>query len=181
MDPPKKRKLKKMPIPVLTPKIDAELSKILSENPRLAKLIVDAYNSTPNPNDINGAIFHYGKPPGLHECSRCGECKENSNFRYYNQRVDRYRYLSRSNALCSDCSKQMNSERKTTLDKATKNGEIGEKPLPGDKCPKCERNWGTKEKPQNWHRDHDAINNVYRGWLCGLCNMAQQDHRLKIS
>ena len=126
-------------------------------------------------------ILHRGKPEGLHECSKCAEMKDNSNFTYYNQRVDKNGYLMRSNALCLNCSEIMNSERKATLDKAKKNGEIEDKPLGGAKCPGCKRNWGTEQEPRNWHRDHDAIQNKFRGWLCGDCNMAKHDHRHKIS
>ena len=128
-----------------------------------------------------GIIFHNGKPGGLHECSNCLVHKDSSNFNYYNKRVDKNDYLMRSNALCSDCSDKTTKERKHTLTKAQNNNEIGAKPLPGDTCPNCNRKWGTVEQPRNWHRDHDAIEGVFRGWLCGDCNMAKHDHRHRIS
>lgn len=127
--------------------------------------------------DIKGFIAHRGEPPGLHECSKCRELKGNEHFKYYQNRVDKNGYLMRSNALCNPCDKIMRQERDSTLKKAQINNEIGEKPSPGSTCPNCSRAWGTPEQPRNWHRDHDAIQNVFRGWLCGDCNMAKHDHR----
>lgn len=130
---------------------------------------------------MKGIILHKGKPNGQHECSKCRSMKENVHFKYYNKRVDKKDCLMRVNALCIDCSELTNAERKSTLNKATLNGEIDDKPLAGDICPNCKRKWGTEENPRNWHRDHDAIKNVFRGWLCGDCNMAKHDHRHGIS
>jgi len=132
-------------------------------------------------NEIVGLIPHRGYPPGMHECSSCRENKFSDQFSYYNNRVDKNGYLMRSNALCIDCRKKSDIERKNTLDIAKKNNEIPEKPLPGDKCSNCNRNWGSPEKPRNWHRDHDAIKNKFRGWICGDCNMAKHDHRHGLS
>ena len=131
--------------------------------------------------DVKGYIAHRGIPPGLHECSRCRENKDTTCFNYYNQRVDKNGYLMRSNALCKDCGVETDKERKETLKKAGKEGKIPPKPAPGDVCKYCNRNWGSKEQPRNWHRDHDAIKNEFRGWLCGDCNMAKHDHRHGIS
>jgi len=131
--------------------------------------------------EIKGCIFHKGKPPGLHECSKCRVSKDSSHYGYYTNRVDKNHYLMRSNALCKDCRMETEKERKDTLKKATKEGKIPTQPKPGDICPKCQRKWGSEEKPRNWHRDHDAIKNEFRGWLCGDCNMAQHDHRHGIS
>ena len=47
--------------------------------------------------------------------------------------------------------------------------------------PIVKEKWGSEEDPRNWHRDHDAIKNTFRGWLCGDCNMAKHDHRFNIS
>ena len=127
--------------------------------------------------DIKGFIAHKGEPPGLHECSKCRELKGSEHFKYYQNRVDKNGYLMRSNALCNTCDKNMRQERDSTLKKAELNNEIGEKPCPGSTCPNCSRAWGTVEQPRNWHRDHDAIQNIFRGWLCGDCNMAKHDHR----
>ena len=157
-----------------------KLFDLIYENPHLASYILDSLKNI-NVSDVKGVIFHLGKPCGLHECSHCRVLKDSNNFSYYDQRVDKNGYLQRSNALCRDCRKATDSERKTTLDKATKNGEIGEKPLPGALCPGCDRNWGTEKEPRNWHRDHDAKKNIFRGWLCGDCNMAKHDHRHGIS
>lgn len=135
-----------------------------------------------NPNNVTflharGLILHKGKPPGLHKCSRCHAMKDSSHFGYYSCRVDKKGYLMRSNALCFDCRNETNKERKDTLDKAKKAGKIPPRPKPGDICPNCQRSWGTPENPRNWHRDHDAIQNIFRRWLCGDCNMALHDHR----
>ena len=156
-------------------KIDAE-----SFN-KLLKDLKDAVILNKEGKAFGGGIYHYGKPPGLHECSKCRNNFDASHFTYYSKRVDKNNYLMRSNALCTVCSIEMNSERKSTLTKAKKNNEIGKKPEPGAKCPGCDRNWGTQEQPRNGHRDHDAIKNVFRGWLCGDCNMAKHDHRHNIS
>jgi len=131
--------------------------------------------------DAVGCILHKGKPPGLHECSRCRGNKDHTHFAYYAQRVDKNGYLMRSNALCNDCRTETDKERKDTLSKANKDGKIPPKPKPGDICPNCERPWGSVEEPRNWHRDHDAIKNEFRAWLCGDCNMAKHDHRHNIS
>lgn len=127
--------------------------------------------------EIKGFIAHKGEPLGLHECSKCRELKGSEHFKYYQSRVDKNGYLMRSNALCNPCDKNMKQERDDTLKKAELNHEVGDKPKPGSICPNCSRAWGTAEQPRNWHRDHDAIHNVFRGWLCGDCNMAKHDHR----
>ena len=146
------------------------------------EVTVDITNSTNIVlNDIKGIIIHKGPPPGLHKCSRCREHKDNTHFTYYQQRVDKKGYLMRSNALCTICKYETNLKRNTTLKKAKAEGKIPPKPQGGDLCPNCNRHWGTKEEPRNWHRDHDAIRNVFRMWLCGDCNMAKHDHRHGIS
>ena len=129
--------------------------------------------------DINGLIFHKGKPPGLHECSKCRNYKDNTNFKYYQQRVDNKGYLMRTNALCNICSSKNKKEKDETM-KKDKN-KIPNKPEPGSICPNCQRSWGTKDNPRNWHKDHDAIKHEFRGWLCGHCNMSKSDHRNNIS
>jgi len=129
--------------------------------------------------DIKGIIFHRGLPQGLHECSVCNEYKDNTNFKYYQQRVDNKGYLMRSNAHCSLCSKKIKKEKDETMKK--EKDKIPEKPEAGSICTNCNRSWGTKEKPRNWHKDHDAIKHEFRGWLCGHCNMSKSDHRNGIS
>jgi hypothetical protein len=143
---------------------------ILSTNPSKVKL-----------EEAVGCILHRGKPPGLHECSKCRIKKDNSNFNYYTSRIDKNGYLMRSNALCTICGVESDKERQETLKRAAKEGKIPPKPNPGDICPKCNRAWGAIDNPRNWHRDHDAIKNEFRGWLCGDCNMANHDHRHGIS
>ena len=55
-----------------------------------------------------------GKPPGIHECSRCRGNKDHAHFAYYAQRVNKNGYLMRSNALCNDCRTETDKERKDT-------------------------------------------------------------------
>ena len=129
--------------------------------------------------DIKGIIFHRGPPPGLHECSKCLEHKDNTHFTWYHQRVDKKGYRSRVNAHCSSCSEKVKKEKDETMKKDK--DKIPEKPEPGSICPNCNRSWGTKENPRNWHKDHDAIKHEFRRWLCGHCNMSQSDHRNGIS
>jgi hypothetical protein len=124
-----------------------------------------------------GYILHKGEPPGLHECRECKENKDSTHFGYYKMRVDKYGYLSRVNAVCCECAVTLDTERKNTLDTAKKQGKIPPQPTAGSICPGCTRPWGSLDKPRNWHRDHDAIKNEFRGWLCGDCNMAKHDHR----
>ena len=130
-------------------------------------------------NKIDGFISHYGKPRGNHECSKCRKNKPESQFSYYSKRVDKNDYLMRSNALCSECTNQFNKERKETMKKDK--DKIPEKPEDGSICPNCNRAWGSKTQPRNWHRDHDAIKHEFRGWICGDCNMAKHDHRHNLS
>ena len=144
----------------------AKIMELFQKNPTNVKLL-----------QAKGIILHNGKPPGLHKCSRCCGMKDSSHFGYYSCRVDKNGYLMRSNALCFDCRKETDKERKDTLDNAKKAGKIPPKPNPGDICSNCHRSWGTPENPRNWHRDHDAIKNEFRRWLCGDCNMALHDHR----
>lgn len=147
---------------------------IIGGGANLLKRLEEVLASSP---DIKGFILHKGEPPGLHECSKCRDLKGSEHFKYYQSRVDKNGYLMRSNALCNSCDKTMKQERESTLKKAELNNEIGDKPQPGSICPNCKRAWGAAEQPRNWHRDHDAILNVFRGWLCGDCNMAKHDHR----
>tara|TARA_Y100001972_G_scaffold81750_1_gene99418 strand:- start:3992 stop:4477 length:486 start_codon:yes stop_codon:yes gene_type:complete len=154
-----------------------ELIKLLNENCDIVPKILKCMKN--NVNDVKGIIFHKGKPPGEHECSKCLKLKDNNEFKYYKKRVDKNNYLMRSNAICHNCSKINNEERKKTLFK-DKN-KIPPKPKAGSICESCNRKWGTKDKPRNWHRDHDAKLHKFRGWLCGDCNMAKHDHRLNIS
>ena len=127
--------------------------------------------------DAKGVCFHKGPPPGLDVCSHCDEKKDSSYFGYYQNRIDKNGYLQRSNAVCRTCGVKEDKERKDTLDRAEKEGKIPPKPNGGDICQKCNRKWGSIEKPKSWHRDHDAIKNEFRRWLCGDCNMALHDHR----
>jgi hypothetical protein len=145
------------------------------------KLLIDTNQSIVPIEEAKGCIFHRGLPPGTHECSKCRHQKPTSEYNYYQQRVDKNGYLMRSNALCHQCNLLMNNERKNTLKRAKIEGKIPPKPNPGDICTGCNRNWGTIEQPRNWHRDHDAIKNEFRGWLCADCNMAKHDHRFGIS
>jgi hypothetical protein len=147
-----------------------DLSKVIQCTNTCKKIEID---------DIKGYLCHKGPPPGLHECSKCREHKDNTHFKYYQQRVDNKGYLMRTNALCNLCSIKNKKEKDETM-KKDKN-KIPKKPEPGSMCPNCKRSWGTKENPRNWHKDHDAIKHEFRGWLCGHCNMSKSDHRNGIS
>jgi hypothetical protein len=158
-----------------------QLESRIKELEKIQEFILQSSNKNILLEEAQGCILHKGLPPGTHECSKCRNQKENTEFTYYSQRVDRYGYLMRSNALCRDCNSIMNKERQNTLNRAKKEGKIPPKPNQGDICSHCNRSWGTKEQPKKWHRDHDAIQNEFRGWLCGDCNMAKHDHRMGIS
>jgi hypothetical protein len=158
------------------PSLEEENHQLKEEIAQLKQLL-EKNGSKVSVMDAVGCVLHKGRPPGLHECSTCREKKDSSHFNYYNQRIDQHGYLMRSNALCKTCGDESSKERKKTLEKANKEGKIPPKPEPGDICPNCNRNWGSIETPRNWHRDHDAIKNEFRRWLCGDCNMAQHDHR----
>lgn len=134
-------------------------------------------NSKIDINQVKGMIMHKGPNPHKQECRDCRQMRSSDYFSFYQQRVDKYGYLQRSNALCKDCKKKNEKQRKICLDKATKKGQIPEKPKPGDKCPQCKRSWGTNKKPRNWHRHH--IDDDFISWLCGDCNMSLHDQRHK--
>lgn len=151
------------------------LEKSVSHNEK----VLASNGSVVRPQDAVGCVLHKGKPPGEHECSRCRSRKDHSSFRYYKCRIDKKGYLMRVNALCDKCDRLTSQERKRTLQKEKE--KIPPRPSPGDTCPQCKRAWGTKETPRNWHRDHDAIHNKFRRWLCGDCNMANHDHRHNVS
>ena len=156
-------------------KENEELKKENEELKKEIKVYRKLFKTNPNKviiKEIKGIICHKGEPQGTHECSKCREVKSNDNFTYYNQRVDKNGYLIRTNALCSDCKKEINKETKETLDKESKEGNIPSKPKAGDTCNNCNRQW-----TGNWHRDHDAKKHKFREWLCGDCNMAKHDHR----
>jgi len=125
-----------------------------------------------SPNEFGGAKFiaTTGEPAGVYECRECRRNLPAGKFRYYQTRVDKDGALWRSNALCSDCSKRLDSERAAVM-KARKEN-IPPKPKSGDACPNCKR-----RAPGAWHRDHDYETSEFRGWICGNCNMAKQDKR----
>ena len=115
-------------------------------------------------------ILTYGLPKGCNECRECGEYLESQNFSYYMNRVDQHGYLMRSNALCNDCGKKSNNERKKVFESAI----IPKKPKKGSECPHCNRKWSG-----NWHRHHKG--DQFINWLCGHCNMSFSDQRNKNS
>lgn len=115
-------------------------------------------------------ILTNGIPPDINQCRECKENLSTDQFSYYQLRVDAKGFLMRSNALCNDCSKKTNKERKKVLDKFK--NEIPPKPKKGTRCPNCKRAWSG-----NWHRHHDKKTEKFIKWLCGNCNMALQDQR----
>lgn len=120
-------------------------------------------------------ILTNGIPQGINHCRECKENLSTDQFSYYKLRVDSKGFLMRSNALCSECSKKSNKDRKAVLDEFK--DSIPDKPKSGTRCPKCQRAWSG-----NWHRHHDKKTKQFIEWLCGNCNMALQDQRnFKIS
>jgi len=114
-------------------------------------------------------ILSFGLPSENLECRECGECKSPTNFTFYQGRVDNKGFLMRSNALCYNCMKKTNEQRKLVLDRAI----IPQKPKPGDVCTNCNREWSG-----NWHRHH--VGNEFISYICGHCNMSFSDQRNKV-
>ena len=114
------------------------------------------------------ATFGAGSPKGLQQCRECMQWKSDNNFSYYMARVKNTGFLSRSNALCSQCAKTSNKQRKEVLD----NASIPPKPCDGDTFVNCNRQWSG-----NWHRHH--VGDHFVSWLCGHCNMSFSDQRNK--
>lgn len=124
-------------------------------------------NNINTANDVK-VILTYGLPNDCMECRECGECLDPKNFSYYMSRVDQNGYLMRSNALCNNCGKHSNAQRK----KVFENSIIPKKPKKGSECPHCGRKWSG-----NWHRHHEGDDFI--NWLCGHCNMSFSDQRNK--
>lgn len=111
-------------------------------------------------------ILTKGIPNEKNQCRECGQYLDSHNFNYYLSRVDQLGFLMRSNALCTECAKKSNKQRKKVLD----NSEIPPKPEKGSECPNCDRPWFG-----NWHRHHEG--DKFIEWLCGHCNMSFSDQR----
>jgi hypothetical protein len=120
------------------------------------------------PNDNVKVILTYGEPSSKMKCRECKEMKNSDCFSFYQARVAADGFLMRSNALCRDCAKTSNKQRKEVLD----NANIPTKPKSGDICPNCEREWSG-----NWHRHH--VGDEFISYLCGHCNMSFSDQRNK--
>ena len=114
-------------------------------------------------------ILTRGIPVENMECRECRNSLNPKYFTYYLSRVDQHGFLMRSNALCSDCSKESNKQRK----KVFNNSQIPPKPKKGSVCPHCDRPWY-----KNWHRHHEG--DKFIEWLCGHCNMSFSDQRNKL-
>lgn len=131
---------------------------------------------TENENLPIGICLTFGTPrtetDNKYKCSRCGERKDSSNFRFYQSRVDKEGFLMRSNALCNSCSDLQNRKRTKILNEANKLGLIPEKPKCGDTCIGCGREWHG-----NWHRHHDDETHKFVQWLCAHCNMSLSEQR----
>ena len=112
----------------------------------------------------------FGEPRGCDTCSRCDEKKPTRDFSYYQARVSENGFLSRSNALCSICSKKIDRDRKNILKK--EENKIPPTPKKGSKCPRCKRVWNGR-----WHRDHSEKTKRFNRWICGNCNMSKGDQR----
>lgn len=115
-----------------------------------------------------GVILTFGPPNNMLKCRECCELKNSNQYSFYQARVDSNGYLMRSNALCNDCNKESNKQRKQVLD----NSQIPKKPKSGDICSNCNREWSG-----NWHRHH--VGESFVSYLCGHCNMSFSDQRNK--
>ena len=126
-----------------------------------------------NENNSGEEILNYavtsGIPPGTAECSRCKKEFPTSEFKYYQSRIDGQGYLMRSNALCSECDKKEQNERKEVFDRDEH--KIPPKPEKGSICPSCGRRW-----EDNWHKHHTEEDGFIE-WQCSNCNMAWQNNR----
>ena len=130
----------------------------------------------PKIEDIQCIVFSTGPPKYKLECRECRGMLDANLFTFYKQRIDKYNNLMRSNAICINCKDMINFNRKRVL---TKDAEIIPfKPQNGSMCNGCNRQWGTIDKPQNFHRHHVGENFVE--WLCGNCNMSKNDQRNNI-
>jgi len=114
------------------------------------------------------ATFGASSPSGKQKCRECRRYRPDDHFSYYQARVNNKGFLSRSNALCKNCAKESNQQRKKVLD----NAQIPPRPKNGSTCTHCKREWSGK-----WHRHH--VGDRFMGWLCGHCNMSFSDQRNK--
>ena len=114
------------------------------------------------------ATFGPRSPQGTQQCRECRQQRPDDHFSYYQARVYKNGFLARSNAMCRECAKESNKQRKEVLD----NADIPPKPRAGTHCPHCQRAWSG-----NWHRHH--VGDKFVGWLCGHCNMSFSDQRNK--
>ena len=110
------------------------------------------------------------------KCSKCKTDKPPTEFNYYKTRVNKEGTSMRTNALCNNCSYITTKERLNTFEISKLNGTMPEKPGSDVPCPMCNRLVGIGHHSERWHLDHDEINHVVRGWLCGHCNMSKSDH-----
>lgn len=133
-------------------------------------LVFERFKNSTNEDEVIKFILSSGEPSKIQQCSECKENLSADQFSYYQARVDNQGYLSRSNALCNECSKKINKERKEIL--ATQQDKIPERPQSGTLCPNCNRAWSG-----NWHQHHSYETGEFVAWLCGNCNMALQDRR----
>ena len=138
----------------------------LFTNTRSNRIALERFKS--GKSDTIKVIVTNGVPAGTSECSQCRKQLDDEEFSYYQARVNKRGYLSRSNALCRACSGRLNAERKEILDQA----DIPPKPAKGGVCPKCNRKWW-----DSWHRDHSYETEKFRGWIYGNCNMRASDRR----
>ena len=132
----------------------------------------EAFKRFKDSNDVNAVIkfiLSNGEPSDTNQCSECKEILSADQFTYYQARVSKSGYLSRTNALCHQCAKRLDKQRQKVF-KVTK--RIPPKPKSGTRCPNCNRAWSG-----NWHRHHSHETDEFLDWLCGNCNMALQDRR----
>lgn len=56
--------------------------------------------------DAVGIILHRGITPGLHTCKQCCKIFENTEFKYYQDRVNKDGYLILIDNICINCLKK---------------------------------------------------------------------------
>ena len=137
------------------------------------EIVFNRFRESEDRDEVIKFILTGGKPKETKHCSECREILSAENFAYYQARVSRTGFLSRSNALCDKCSKKINKERREIF----KDKKIPPKPKAGTRCPNCPRGWSG-----NWHRPHDYVTHEFYDWCVVIAIWRSKiEERQKIS